>query len=183
MDNRLIFAIILVLVTIKFKIYQNSVETQNVEDVAIAGFLYKEISGEIGSSHFYYKKIEEGKNFYLILESETGDTDLYISYKDYPKVQATSHDYSSYSCGVEQIPLENKRPVFIGVFCYSQYENCTFHLEIYKTNIDLSSHANRHTVERVNDRDTESSNKLNGFKIILFSLLNILWEASLNIFL
>lgn len=59
------------LVTIKLKLYQNSIDTErsNLEESSIAGFLYKEISGEIGSSHFYYKKIEEGKNFYLILES------------------------------------------------------------------------------------------------------------------
>lgn len=59
------------LVTIKFKLYQNSVEQEGsrIDESAIAGFLYKEVSGEIGSTHFYYKKIEEGKNFYLILES------------------------------------------------------------------------------------------------------------------
>lgn len=59
------------LVTIKFKLYQNNIESDRnrIEETTIAGFLYKEISGDIGSSHFYYKKIEEGKNFYLILES------------------------------------------------------------------------------------------------------------------
>lgn len=59
------------LVTIKFKVYQNSIDTESshIQESEIAGFLYKEVSGEIGSSHFYYKKIEEGKNFYLILES------------------------------------------------------------------------------------------------------------------
>uniref|UniRef100_A0A336M0R8 CSON009666 protein n=1 Tax=Culicoides sonorensis TaxID=179676 RepID=A0A336M0R8_CULSO len=137
-------------------------QAPHFEESAIAGFLYKEISGEIGSSSFYYKKIEEGKNFYLILESTTGDTDLYISYKNYPLVQTASHDYSSYSCGVEQIPLENKRPVFIGVYCYSQYENCTFRLEIYKTNIDLSAQSNRHSVERV--KTDSESDSLNNFE-------------------
>lgn len=59
------------LVTIKLKVYQNSIDTESsrLEESPIEGFLYKEISGEIGSSHFYFKKIEEGKNFYLILES------------------------------------------------------------------------------------------------------------------
>lgn len=60
--------IITILLVIKYKLYQ-SPEPEKFEQNKIAGFLWKEIIGEIGATAFYYKKIEEGKNLYLVLDS------------------------------------------------------------------------------------------------------------------
>lgn len=109
----------------------------------------------------------------------SGDTDLYVSYSDFPKVKTQEHDYSSYSCGSEQIPLENRRPAYVGIYCYSLYENCTFRLEIYKTNLDLSLYSNqrdKHLTETPKPAANPESEVIN-VKYLLLHLLQLVFEV------
>lgn len=179
MDNRFLVVIITVLLVIKYKLYQSPPE-QKFEDNRPLGFLWKEIFGEVTAGKFYYpNKIEDGKNLYLVLDSLVGDSDLYISYSNYPLTSIKDHEYSSYSCGSEQIPLENTRPAFIGIFCYSLYENCTFRLEIYKTNVDLSLYSNqrdKHLDEPPQAAEHPESEIIN-LKYLLLHLLQIVFEV------
>ena len=100
-----------------------------------------------------------------------GDPDLYISYTRNPTYHLESHDQNSCTCGEEELKtISNTRPLYIGVYCYTTYFNCTFELNVcsaIKRNIEHNPYSKLETNQ--NSKITKSSGS--GLKSTFLSLV------------
>ncbi|VDO98307.1 unnamed protein product [Soboliphyme baturini] len=81
------------------------------------------ITGEVVAGNYSYFRITKEGSLALILFSYEGDVDLYVSSSvSSPTYEFGWHDFKSASCGVDHVEIESriKRPVFVGIYGYSQ---------------------------------------------------------------
>lgn len=77
----------------------------------------------IHPSNFTYFTFKNRGTYRFILISLRGDADLYISTR-HKHVSYDNYDFSSCTCGIDEILIDPyvKRPVYIGIYGYSQYQ-------------------------------------------------------------
>lgn len=106
------------------------------------------------------------------------DPDLYISYKSFPFYNLGKHDQDSCTCGVEVVKTNKDiRPVYTGVYCYSIYTNCTFHLSVCA----LQQTANLSEYLNPSDEHDEKSNK-NKIKSTFLIFIEVLFTELIPVF-
>ena len=82
-----------------------------------ADLVLTELSGTVGAENYTYYSLREDGDVTIILTSQSGDCDLYISESN-SKPTFSNYDISSATCGVDlaTVPSEFKRPTYIGVY-------------------------------------------------------------------
>ncbi|XP_065338076.1 UPF0669 protein v1g209471-like [Cloeon dipterum] len=91
------------------------------------------VSGEVGRGNFtYYSLMYEGP-ISLILHSNRGDCDLYVSqHNSKPTYEPHTYCLHSNTCGLDRvdIPEAFKRPVGVGVYGHPSHRSCEYLLEV-----------------------------------------------------
>ncbi|CAF1258191.1 unnamed protein product [Adineta steineri] len=82
-------------------------------------------------SNFSYFTFKNHGTYRFILITLHGDADLYVSTRD-KHVSYDNYEYSSCTCGIDEILIDPyvKRPIYIGVYGYSQYQISHYRLLI-----------------------------------------------------
>ena len=108
-------------------------------------------------SNFTYFTFNNLGTYRFILISLRGDADLYVSTR-YKHVTYDNYEYSSCTCGIDEIYIDPyvKRPIYIGIYGYSQYRISHYRLLIEL--IDSTIPIDETYVEESND-DKSSLNK------------------------
>jgi hypothetical protein len=77
----------------------------------------------IHPSNFTYFTFNNLGTYRFILISSRGDADLYISTRN-KHVSYDNYEYSSCTCGIDEILIDSyiKRPIYLGIYGYSQYQ-------------------------------------------------------------
>lgn len=85
----------------------------------------------IHPSNFSYFTFKNLGTYRFILISLRGDADLYISTR-HKHVTYDNYEYSSCTCGIDEILIDSymKRPIYIGVYGYSQFQVSHYRLLI-----------------------------------------------------
>ena len=85
----------------------------------------------IHPSNFSYFTFNSVGTYRFILISLRGDADLYVSTR-HKHVNYSNYEYSSCTCGIDEIFIEPfvKRPIYIGVYGHSQYQDIQYRLLI-----------------------------------------------------
>ncbi|CAF1217980.1 unnamed protein product [Adineta steineri] len=85
----------------------------------------------IHPSNFSYFTFKNHGTYRFILITLHGDADLYVSTRD-KHVSYDNYEYSSCTCGIDEILIDPyvKRPIYIGVYGYSQYQISHYRLLI-----------------------------------------------------
>lgn len=131
-------------------------------------------SNRVGSGNFSYFKLHREGFIRLVLTSNSGDADLYISsatlYPDY-----NNYELKSATCGEDsvEVPVEMIRPVGIGIFGHPSSEVSEFNLFVYADddNIPDGTHISQHIAS---SSETEESLVWSIFVGILKLILDIL---------
>ncbi|UJR35469.1 hypothetical protein I4U23_028225 [Adineta vaga] len=144
----------------------------------------------IQPSNFTYFTFKNRGTYRFILISLHGDADLYISTRD-KHVTYDNYEISSCTCGIDEILIDPyvKRPVYIGIYGYSQYQISHYRLlvELVDATIPVDAvYDDQSTKEqdtsRINQKTPRvtSENKDDQQHLlwnILLWLLNVLVEA------
>jgi hypothetical protein len=82
-------------------------------------------------SNFSYFTFNNLGTYRFILISLRGDADMYISTRN-KHVSYDNYEYSSCTCGIDEILIDYymKRPIYIGIYGYSQYQISHYRLLI-----------------------------------------------------
>ena len=147
------------------------------------------ISQRVGGGNFTRFELHDKGNIRLVLDSVQGDADLYISDTN-TQPDWTDYELNSVTCGedIVEVPLEMKRPVYIGVFGHPSHDVSHYNLFIYHEDSRHYSYSNAgsggsgsssskrpHTKSGMSDpKDNEESLLWNIFVGILKILLDIL---------
>lgn len=85
----------------------------------------------IHPSNFSYFTFNNPGTYRFILISLRGDADLYVSTR-HKHVNYNNYEFSSCTCGIDEILIDPfiKRPIYIGVYGYSQYQIIQYRLLI-----------------------------------------------------
>lgn len=105
---------------------QSAELVQQLEDLVTAG------------NYTYYQLNRHGA-IMIVLHSQTGDADLYISEKVLqPDFELENHDLQSVTCGLDSvlIPASFKRPVGVGVYGHPHHAESRYFLEIYLSDVN-----------------------------------------------
>ncbi|RZC39012.1 UPF0669 protein -like, partial [Asbolus verrucosus] len=93
-------------------------------------FLFR-LESEVNGQDFVYYKIMHPGNLLLVLESQEGDADIYVSEKTpSPTYHPESYDFHSATCGTDSVTIPKKYCDFVGIYGYSSYNKFT--LEVYQ---------------------------------------------------
>jgi hypothetical protein len=110
----------------------------------------------IHPSNFSYFTFNNLGTYRFILISLRGDADLYISTRN-KHVTYDNYEYSSCTCGIDEILIDPylKRPIYIGIYGYSQYQISHYRLlvELVDSTIPLDATFS----EKSNDDKTYSN--------------------------
>ncbi len=95
-------------------------------------YLLSTFSGKVGGGNSTYYKLTRDGNIRLILDSTTGDGDLYASDKTL-NPSWDNYELQASSCGMDivDIPSNMPRPVGIGIYGHPFYEESHFYLSVY----------------------------------------------------
>ncbi|CAF0863897.1 unnamed protein product [Adineta ricciae] len=113
----------------------------------------------IHPSNFTYFTFKNRGTYRFILISLRGDADLYIS-TSHKHVSYDNYDFSSCTCGIDEILIDPyvKRPIYIGIYGYSQYQVSHYRLlvELVDATIPLDD---LHDDPTTADQDTTQKNQ------------------------
>ena len=86
----------------------------------------------VGGGNYTYFKLSKEGSLQLILYSEEGDADVYVSESTLTPT-AENYDFMSGTCGVDvvELPQELKRPIGVGIFGHPNHELSIYSLEVY----------------------------------------------------
>ena len=118
----------------------------------------------IDPKNFSYFTFDDPGTYRFILITLYGDADLYIS-THHKYVSYHNYEYNSCTCGIDEILIDSnmKRPIYIGVYGYLQYQTSYYRLLIELVNtttltdetlFEPSAHD-----ESIQDELTSSTNK------------------------
>jgi hypothetical protein len=101
--------------------------------------LISSTKGELETGNFSHYSLNDRGSFKLVLKSEEGDADLYVSDK-YQRVDYSNYDLQSTTYGddVVYITKDMHRPVFISVYAHPYYFKTRFILYQYEINTNQS---------------------------------------------
>jgi hypothetical protein len=113
----------------------------------------------VGAGNYTYFKLSKEGSLQLVLYSEEGDADMYISESTLTPT-SENYDVMSATCGVDVIELsaELKRPVGVGIFGHPFYEVSVYTLEVYADyDSSLPSHRPSASDQMYTSEDDENS--------------------------
>ena len=135
-------------------------------------FLHTVINGVVGSGNYTYYKITKEHNVKLVLETLSGDTDLYISDK------TLTPDFENYACksttcGDEEvyIPMEWKRPIGVGVYGYISFDVSRYKLYFYTDDKKLENTFTHRGGHHKGDPEEEEPSWLETIGTFIFKVL------------
>eukprot|EP00088_Acartia_fossae_P003054 TRINITY_DN11270_c0_g1_i12.p1 TRINITY_DN11270_c0_g1~~TRINITY_DN11270_c0_g1_i12.p1 ORF type:complete len:210 (+),score=32.71 TRINITY_DN11270_c0_g1_i12:49-678(+) len=112
-----------------------------IGSVSGGDYVQQSITQEIGEGNYTYYRIEEPGRVHLKLVSLEGDADLYVATEtSNPTYELEEHIYSSVTCGVDTLEIEQSqpRPLFVGVYGYPQ-----FAITKYELTVTIFKHSGR----------------------------------------
>ncbi|XP_064622613.1 UPF0669 protein v1g209471-like [Lineus longissimus] len=95
--------------------------------VVFAEYILHTFSGEIGAGNYTYYKLTREGDLRLLLSTETGDSDIYVSDKTlHPDFE--NYELQSVTCGDDEvlIPTSMKRPIGIGVYGHPSHKESKY---------------------------------------------------------
>ena len=128
-------------------------------------------TGTIGPGNYTYFTLNEKGRVTLILESLSGDVDIYLS-KDVEKPNYAEYDLQSATCGLDKIsvPKSYPRPLHIALYGYIQSTVSEYKLTVVK---DATAGYDQNNFDKYTPTDNEGEDKQ--------SLKSILWTIILGI--
>ena len=117
-----------------------------IAHVAVHGseFLAYKFTGSIGAGNFSYFKLHRDGLVKLLLDSTSGDADIYVS------STTLSPDYANYelcsaTCGQDEviIPSDMIRPIGVGIFGHPSHEVSTFDLTVWVDKNSMTNNADK----------------------------------------
>ena len=101
----------------------------------------KEVSGSVKAGDYSLYKVELTSTIALVLVSDRGDADLYVSLSEEPPTFEL-YDYASETCGAEVVILPLKdisAPVLAiaGVYGHIRYNTTEYRLYLIKCDVDI----------------------------------------------
>jgi len=123
-------------------------------NIAVHGseFLAYKFTGSIGAGNFSYFKLHRDGLVKLLLDSTSGDADIYVS------STTLSPDYTNYelcstTCGPDEvvIPSDMIRPIGVGIFGHPSHEVSEFDLTVWVDS--LSSNADKIHLNSENEQE------------------------------
>jgi len=114
--------------------------------VAVHGseFLAYKFTGSIGAGNFSYFKLHRDGLVKLLLESTSGDADIYVS------STTLSPDYTNYelcsaTCGPDEviIPSDMIRPIGVGIYGHPSHEVSEFDLTVWVDRNSMTNNADK----------------------------------------
>jgi len=122
--------------------------------VAGSEFLAYKFTGSIGAGNFSYFKLHRDGLVRLVLDSSSGDADIYVS-------SATlSPDYRNYqlcsaTCGLDEvvIPSDMIRPIGVGIFGHPSHEISEFILTVWVDGNSMSSNGDKINFNSESDQE------------------------------
>uniref|UniRef100_A0A0N5AI43 UPF0669 protein C6orf120 homolog n=1 Tax=Syphacia muris TaxID=451379 RepID=A0A0N5AI43_9BILA len=133
--------------------------------------------GEVEAGNFSYFELKTEGRLRLILQSISGDADIYLSFsKKYPGTDVLEHDMVSASCGIDyvDIPLFSRRPVHVGVIKRSN--DTEFEPEIYFQPEEIKTF-----MEFNNSDERQSESEISSITNYFLLLLKVILEAVVEI--
>jgi hypothetical protein len=99
---------------------------------SIFGAALHTVSEKVGGGNFTYIKFYDKGAYQLVLESISGDADLYISDTN-SQPDWEDYEFHSVTCGEDsvRVPVDMKRPVYIGVYGHPSHELSVYALQIF----------------------------------------------------
>jgi hypothetical protein len=99
--------------------------------------------GVLGAGNFSHYSLGDRGTFKLVLISNEGDADLYVSDK-HPRVDFSNYDYQSTTYGedIVYITEDMDRPVYVSVYAHPYYHQTAFTLYQYEINTKQKSFIN-----------------------------------------
>ncbi|XP_059470483.1 UPF0669 protein v1g209471-like [Neocloeon triangulifer] len=91
------------------------------------------VAGEVGRGNFTYYSLMYDGPISLILHSNRGDCDLYVSqHNSKPTYEPHTYCLHSNTCGLDRVDIPElfKRPVGVGVYGHPSHEVCEYLLEV-----------------------------------------------------
>jgi len=127
-------------------------------------------TGTIGPGNYTYFTLNEKGRVSLILESLSGDVDIYLS-KDVEKPNYAEYDLQSATCGIDKIsvPKSYPRPLHIALYGYVQSTVSEYKLTVVKDAVGYDPN----NFDKYTATDNEGEDKQ--------SLKSILWTIILGI--
>ena len=110
----------------------------------------------VSPSNFSYFTFHNLGVYRIILISSRGDADLYLSTRD-KQVSYDNYEFSSCTCGIDEVFVDfyTKRPIYIGIYGYSQYQVSHYRLLIELIQTSKPTENVVVLEEFVNDRSSE----------------------------
>jgi len=112
-------------------------------------------TGSVGASNFSYFKLHRDGLVKLVLDSTSGDADVYVSSR------TLSPDYVNYelcsaTCGLDEvvIPSEMTRPIGVGIFGHPSHEISGYDLTVW---VDANSVSDKDKLLWNSDGDSEEN--------------------------
>jgi len=109
-------------------------------------------TGSVGAGNFTYFKLHRDGVVKLVLDSTSGDADIYVS------SATSSPDYTKYelcstTCGHDEvvIPSEMIRPIGVGIFGHPSHETSEFELTVWVDMNSVSSNGDKVHLNAQND--------------------------------
>ena len=101
----------------------------------------QEVSGSVGAGEYRLYNVELTSTLALVLISDQGDGDLYVSLSKEPPTFEL-YDFASQTCGAEIIilPLVDKRErsvAMAGVYGHIRYNTTQYHLHLISCEVDV----------------------------------------------
>jgi len=152
----------------------------------------------IHAFNFSYFTFNAYGTYRFILISIRGDADIYISTHE-KYVSYNNYEFSSCTCGIDELVIDStlKRPIYIGIYGYSQYRTSIYRLLIEmvepattydelgieqtysnddKTSNQQSQRVNTDTHDKRKEDDDDSDDRQHILWNVLLWLLNFLVE-------
>ena len=136
-------------------------------------FLAYKFTGTIGAGNFSYFKLHREGRVKLLLDSTSGDADIYVS------SSTLSPDYTNYelcstTCGLDEvvIPSDMIRPIGVGIFGHPSHETSEFDLTVWVDGSSASNNADKiHTGANNGEEESLLWSVLLGMLKILLDML------------
>ncbi|XP_022167412.1 UPF0669 protein v1g209471-like [Myzus persicae] len=120
------------------------------------------ITGVVSKNNFSYYTLQNRGYISIVLKSEEGDADLYISQphiSHHPTFDPDTYCLQSTTCGIDilHIPKWFKRPIYLGIYGHPSNEIASYTLDIIQ-NSDPGEEFNLNLFESEEENETQSIN-------------------------
>ena len=135
-------------------------------------------TGKVGPGNYTYYTLNQKGMITLILESLSGDVDIYVS-KDYERPSYIDYDLQSATCGLDMIsvPKTYPRPVHIAVYGYAQSAVSEYKLTAIQDFSGVYEEKSRDKYTPVDDDGEDETSFKSYLWTIILGILKIILEV------